>query len=99
MLQMLEYNKVPTLDFLLNVLTSLKDADMFDYYRKIIHHKVDSIELWNYYIEYCVETQRITEILESLEYYKTKSVIGSQIKDLYNKLAASQIRYTIFQNQ
>ena len=72
---------------------------MFEEYREIIHRRVGSLELWGYYIEYCVKKQRVTDILDSLKFYKTKSVIGAHIINLYNKLAADQIKFTIFQNQ
>ena len=88
-----------TTDFLMKVLGYFKDSDNFDEYRSIIHNCIDSMEIWGLYIEYCVNTQRVSEILESLEYYKTKSVIGSNIVMLYNKLASDQIRFTIFKNQ
>lgn len=96
---MYENNKTPTTDFLLKILNSLRESDMYEEYRQIIHRNVGWIELWDYFIEYSVETQRVTEILESLQFYKKKSVIGNQIVALYNKLAADQIRYTIFKNQ
>ena len=96
---MYDNNKTPTTDFLLKTLNSLRESDMYEEYRQIIHRNVGWLELWDYFIEYSVETQRVTEILESLQFYKKKSVIGNQIVALYNKLAADQIRYTIFKNQ
>ena len=88
-----------TTDFLIKVLGYFKETDNFEEFRSIVHNWIDDLEIWGLYIEYCVEKQRITEILESLEYYKTKSVIGSNIISLYNKLASDQIRFTIFRNQ
>ena len=89
----------PSVDFLIFVLNSLKKCDMFTEYREIVHKSVDSYEIWGYYIEYCVATQRITECLDSLKFYKSKCVIGTSVAALYNLLASSQIRFTIFQNQ
>ena len=89
----------PSTDFLLKSLGYFKEKDYFEEYRSVVHNCSDSMEIWGYYIEYCVETQRIREVLDSLEYYKTKSVIGSNLISLYNKLASDQIRFTIFKNQ
>lgn len=72
---------------------------MFENYRKVVHIRTDSLELWGYYIEYAVDTQRISEILESLQYFRNKCAIKSQTIALYNNLAAKQIRYTIYKNQ
>jgi len=98
-LLMITENNDVTVDFLLGVLVSLKDSDSFEEYRSILHSNLSQLELWQYYIEYCVETQRITEILDSLEYLKKKSAIGENIILLYNKLASFEIRNTILKNQ
>ena len=71
---------------------------MFDEYREVVHKNVESLEIWGYYIEYCVSSQRVDEILESIKYYKAHSKNGANTVSLFNKLAADQIRFTIFQN-
>ena len=98
-LLMYEHHKAPSMDFTLKIMISLKESDLFEYYKEIVHNNTNSLELWGYYIQYCVESQRILEVLESLTFYKVRCSIGSNIISLYNKLAADQIRFTVFQNE
>jgi hypothetical protein len=90
--------KAPSTGFIIKILDHLQKSDMFNEYRDIVHRNVESYEIWQYYIEYCVPTQRIDEILESLKFYKSKSSNGSNTVPLYNKLAADQIRFTVAKN-
>lgn len=96
--ELYSHKKAPSTAFTIKILNSLQNADMFDEFREIVHRNVESLEIWGYYIEYCVKTQRIDEILFSINFYKSNSKNGSYTVSLFNKLAAEQIRFTIFQN-
>jgi hypothetical protein len=58
-LQLVNSTKELSVDFLIKVLNTLESADMFEQYREIVHKRIGSLELWGYYIEYCVKKQRI----------------------------------------